>query len=1039
MTIFTQSAQTILAPVDAAGNPRPVPLGDFRRWGVEVERLVDTFVSASSFVYDTRAALFADLEPDANALAWVIADPNVGYNGIYRKSGASSTGSWSRIGDLPYSFIRAVNTGTGTVNAIHASASIPIPVTDGGALITLPITSTNTGSPVTVSFNGTAPLTIKAASGHDIAPGGLVAGMVVAGYKAGGEFRLLSDQASTAIQALAQAWAEGTEPGGEGTKSAREWAEESEGFRDEAEGFKDGAEAARDLAAGYVNDIVSEKEVPIFGTTAGLSALNIPVGMTVFRTWGYGATDDDGGARMVEVANDGPLLAGQYQSNSGSRRWEVAETSINVLQLGAEPTNGSASQRTQALQSALDFAAARAVECYLPAGVWIIDDTLRIPSGTRLRGAGIGATTILMADGVGRGVALLQTGALDDPRHNIVIEDMTIDCNRSRWNVTGGDYGVGVLVIYSEQVHLRRLYITGPYNHCIDIASPFPYATGVDAWNAQRSRFVWVEDCVTDDHGDDGIAVHHASDWWIVNCTDLGSGGRNQHNSNGFEIDDGARNGHVINCRAYRSQAGIQIKAHGDGPAPYNIHVTSFMAVNCCNGLQIRHAGVGNRSVSLDLDHTGDAGEYFSPTAYGIVITGLSIIAPKIPDKLYAAGHTTLDVQAIDIQNYSDVLIDNYWISEGAEDIGNKEWEPAQPINGAVISLNVGHRRVTLSNGHLRGFASSTLGLRTTSAGGGSDGRLALRIDGITWADAPANPLLFNSALCDIYIDRYYIVGSHIGSGTTAINFGASASTSPARQHYLGVGRIVGYDNATRWNTVFESGPIMGVPIPIVTGIMDGALMLGVGNTTLASAARGKTAASGAVDGWACRANAVGLRRHFVFEDPNGVIGAITSEAGVMTYGGTSDVRMKRAIGDVAGALDRVCAIKAHTYRRAHVPDDGPIEEGFYAHELQAVFPQAVIGEPNAMEVIGVVRDASGAMIACDVRCPDEQTFVDDDGHEVVGTEFGPGTVWEQTGTRVKPQMVDHSKLVIPLWAALREAAEKIEALADEVASLKAR
>jgi hypothetical protein len=39
-------------------------------------------------------------------------------------------------------------------------------------------------------------------------PGGLVAGMTVAGYKVGLDFQLLSDQASAAIVMMAEAWAQ---------------------------------------------------------------------------------------------------------------------------------------------------------------------------------------------------------------------------------------------------------------------------------------------------------------------------------------------------------------------------------------------------------------------------------------------------------------------------------------------------------------------------------------------------------------------------------------------------------------------------------------------------------------------------------------------------------------------------------------------------------------------------------------------------------------------------------------------------------------
>jgi hypothetical protein len=44
--------------------------------------------------YATRAALFADLSPPDQSVAYVLNDPTVAYNGIYRKSGAAGTGSW---------------------------------------------------------------------------------------------------------------------------------------------------------------------------------------------------------------------------------------------------------------------------------------------------------------------------------------------------------------------------------------------------------------------------------------------------------------------------------------------------------------------------------------------------------------------------------------------------------------------------------------------------------------------------------------------------------------------------------------------------------------------------------------------------------------------------------------------------------------------------------------------------------------------------------------------------------------------------------
>ncbi|EHK56810.1 tail fiber domain-containing protein [Allomesorhizobium alhagi] len=235
MSLFTKLGTEINAPVTSAGVPRGANMFDEMVWKTEIESVVTAFTSNGGLIYATKAQLDADLAHGANSSAWVIGDSTVANNGIYRKSGVSGAGSWSRVGDLPYSFIRAFDAGAGTPNAIVATTPIPIPAADGGALITLNIFEANTASPVTVALNGGPARTIKTNSGNDVSVGGLTAGMVVAGYVSGSTFRLLSDQASAAIQAaaeaaaaLSQAWAEGTLPGGPGTLSSKEWAQLAE-------------------------------------------------------------------------------------------------------------------------------------------------------------------------------------------------------------------------------------------------------------------------------------------------------------------------------------------------------------------------------------------------------------------------------------------------------------------------------------------------------------------------------------------------------------------------------------------------------------------------------------------------------------------------------------------------------------------------------------------------------------------------------------------------------------------------------------------
>jgi hypothetical protein len=209
--------------VPSSGAHRPEK-SDIRAWGAYLESFITAIGASGSSIYVTRAELFSDLSKPARHGAWVIQDPTVAYNGIYRKNGGVGTGSWTRVADLPYSFIVASDSGLGTPDAIQATTPIPV---SSSALVILNIFDTNTGSPVTVSFNGGSPLTIKTNSGNNVAVGGLRSDMRLLGVVAGSTFRLVSDQVSSAVVADAEA-----------AQAAAEAAQSE-------------AEAARDLAAAY--------------------------------------------------------------------------------------------------------------------------------------------------------------------------------------------------------------------------------------------------------------------------------------------------------------------------------------------------------------------------------------------------------------------------------------------------------------------------------------------------------------------------------------------------------------------------------------------------------------------------------------------------------------------------------------------------------------------------------------------------------------------------------------------------------------------
>mgnify|MGYP003111179998 FL=1 len=117
--------------------------------------------------------------------------------------------------------------------------------------------------------------------------------------------------------------------------------------------------------------------------------------------------------------------------------------------------------------------------------------------------------------------------------------------------------------------------------------------------------------------------------------------------------------------------------------------------------------------------------------------------------------------------------------------------------------------------------------------------------------------------------------------------------------------------------------------------------------------------------------------------------GSITCSGSSTSYNDTSDYRVKENIVNLTGAINRVKALQ--TYRFNFKNDTSKTIDGFLAHELASVIPEAVTGEKDA---------------------------VDSNGN-------------------IQAQSVDRSKIVPVLTAALQEAIAKIEALETRVAALE--
>jgi len=88
----------------------------------------------------------------------------------------------------------------------------------------------------------------------------------------------------------------------------------------------------------------------------------------------------------------------------------------------------------------------------------------------------------------------------------------------------------------------------------------------------------------------------------------------------------------------------------------------------------------------------------------------------------------------------------------------------------------------------------------------------------------------------------------------------------------------------------------------------------------------------------------------FYFYNGNGVTGSIATSGTTTAYNTSSDYRLKQDIAPMTGALSKIAALKPCTY---NWKVDGLVGEGFIAHELAEVCPQAVTGEKDAVDSEG--------------------------------------------------------------------------------------
>jgi hypothetical protein len=157
----------------------------------------------------------------------------------------------------------------------------------------------------------------------------------------------------------------------------------------------------------------------------------------------------------------------------------------------------------------------------------------------------------------------------------------------------------------------------------------------------------------------------------------------------------------------------------------------------------------------------------------------------------------------------------------------------------------------------------------------------------------------------------------------------------------------------------------------------------------------------------------VDSRRAMTFYNDNGTVGSITTSGSSTTYNTSSDYRLKENVDYEFNALDRVAQLKPARFN--FIADADTTVDGFLAHEVQDIVPEAITGEKDA------VREEEYEITPA---------VLDDDGNVVTEAVMGTREVPEYQG-------IDQSKLVPLLTKAIQEQQELINNLTARIEQLE--
>lgn len=529
--------------------------------------------AGSGLAFATKAQADANLNyaPFQQAMVW---NDTAGASGVYQKTGASGSGGWTRLGDLPVELIRLEVTG-GTGDAITATMFPAAPLNLADKAYILVPAATNTGA---VTING---VPVKSALGSPLAGDSLIAGVPVMMLWAGDHYQLLvslpADTAGVVADAIAA--------------------------RDAANGY---ATAAAAYASALGNQVYQ------FDNRTLAAAATIPAGVKGMRIYGYAAIGDAPEADYVRVAaqpahigrirsTDRFLPDGSTDATNGGW-WEIRTTRLDSRMVG---THLSASDCAVAFQAFIDCASAikARAEVHVGAVYDFPSGSVNLPAGIDLdlRGATLRRTVdidpgIPLLQAIGSSGALIDRGRITgglfkytpSTTVNTITNNTAIWLKFCRaWHVRDvrfeGAFYIGVRYDDCIDSTLDQFEMWGIYNRAVYVAATF-YTEDIHVSNGLCDGYAF---------GTTTRLTNH-----IINTNGYGTGtGRHitftnvvsRHASisptgEGFSFAERIQNQKAVNCRAVDCPTGFLIPK-ANGFSALNVQLVNCEADSCDRGV----------------------------------------------------------------------------------------------------------------------------------------------------------------------------------------------------------------------------------------------------------------------------------------------------------------------------------------------------------------------------------------------------------------------------------------------------------------------